>query len=190
MTAAAPRFAVAADHALLSAYVEHCQRLGLSDRAYRDRQRIARAFLTDHPDVPEWMQLPTQHRVLELRRTGAWPLLAFAIGAGQVALDVELAMTKHLQGLGAIVEEQHRGDFAAARGAGLALHWTDGWVETVLHECLAVVLAWLGGPLSALNADVLQRFQDELEDTPTVPPSSLRAYRARRRSARWRSCTG
>ena len=45
MTAAAPRFAVAADHALLSAYVEHCQRLGLSDRAYRDRQRIARAFL-------------------------------------------------------------------------------------------------------------------------------------------------
>lgn len=184
MTAAAPRFAVAADHALLSAYVEHCQRLGLSDRAYRDRQRIARAFLTDHPDVPEWMQLPTQHRVLELRRTGAWPLLAFAIGAGQVALDVELAMTKHLQGLGAIVEEQHRGDFAAARGAGLALHWTDGWVETVLHECLAVVLAWHGGPLSALNADVLQRFQDELEDTPTVPPSSLRAYRARLASLR------
>lgn len=130
------------------------------------------------------MQLPTQHRLLELRRTGAWPLLVFAIGTGKVALDVEIATSKHLQWLGGIVEEQDRADFAAARGAGLALRWTGGWVETDLHECLAVVLARHGGPLGALNAAVLQRFQHELEDTPSVPPSSLRAYRPRLASLR------
>lgn len=184
MSAAMARAGAADDHGLLPAYVEHCQGLGLSDRAYRDRLRTARAFLAAHPDLHAWMQRPTGHRVLELRRTGAWPLLVFAIGTGRLRLDVGLATGKHLQGLGAILEDQHRTDFAIARDAGLALGWTSGWVETVLHECLAVVLAWHGRPLSTLDAEVLQRFQHELQDTPTVPPSSLRAYRARLSSLR------
>jgi hypothetical protein len=54
----------------------------------------------------------------------------------------------------------------------------------VLHECLAVVLAWHGGPVSTLNAEVLQQFQQQLQDTPTVPASSLRPYRARLSSLR------
>ncbi len=101
------------------------------------------------------MQRPTQHRVLELRRTGAWPLLVFAIGTGRVRLDLELAATKQLQGLGVIVEAQHAGDFDAARAVGQQLGWTTGWVETVLHECLAVVLAITGGTIAALNTEDL-----------------------------------
>ena len=146
MSAAVSRTATTIDHGLLPAYIEHCQRLGCSDRAFRDRLRIARSFLAAHPELDAWMQRPIQYRLLELRRTGAWPLLVFAIGTGRVRLDLELAATKHLQGLGMIVEAQHPDDFAAVRAAGQRLGWTTGWVDTVLHGCLAVVLDWTGAP--------------------------------------------
>jgi site-specific recombinase XerD len=184
VSAAVSRTATTADHGLLPAYIEHCQRLGCSDRSFRDRLRIGRGFLDAHPDLEAWMQYPIQYRLLELRRTGAWPLLVFAIGTGRIRLDLELAATKQLQGLGAIIEAQHPGDFATVRAAGQQLGWTSGWVETVLHECLAVVLAWTGGTIMELNAEQLQRFEVELLETPTVPRSSARAYRARLASLR------
>jgi site-specific recombinase XerD len=130
------------------------------------------------------MQRPIQYRLLELRRTGAWPLVVFAIGTGRIRLDLELAATKQLQGLGVIVEAQHPGDFATVRAAGQRLGWTSGWVETVLHGCLAVVLAWTGRTIAELNTEQLQRFEVELLETPTVPRSSARAYRARLASLR------
>jgi integrase len=130
------------------------------------------------------MQQPTQHRILELKRTGAWPLLVFAIGTGRLRLDLELATTKHLQGLGVIVEAQHATDFADARAVGIRLGWTTGWVETVLHECLAVILACTGGTIAALNTQDLQRFEVQLQEMPTVPRSSVRAYRCRLASLR------
>ncbi|MGZ4639507.1 MAG: tyrosine-type recombinase/integrase [Actinomycetes bacterium] len=172
------------EQALLPAYVEHCDRLGLSARARRDRLRIARDFLAVHPDLQAWMSEPVSWRVLQLRRTGAWPLMVFAIGTGRLRLDAELATAKQLQGLGAIVEDTHHDDFATTRAAGLALGWTLGWVDTVLHECLAVVLACTGGTIHALNATVLQHFQEQLEASPAAPASSVRAYRARLASLR------
>ena len=184
MTAAVARAHRVGDHALLTAYVEHCNALGLSERARRDRLRIARDFLTLHPDLGAWMRQPTPDRVLQLRRSGAWPLLVFAIGTGRVRLDLELATAKHLQGLGGIVEQTHPDDFAAARAGGLALGWTPGWVDTVLHGCLAVVLAYTGDTMSGLNPAVLQQFQEQLESSPTAPTSSIRAYRSRLASLR------
>lgn len=172
------------EQALLPAYAEHCDRLGLSERARRERLRTARDFVAVHPDLQAWMREPASWRVLQLRATGAWPLLVFAIGTGRLRLDVELATVKQLQGLGAIVEDTHHDDFAAARAAGLTLGWTLGWVDTVLYECLAVVLACTGGTMRGLNPTVLQQFEDELEASPAVPPSSVRAYRARLASLR------
>ena len=169
---------------LLPSYLGHVHRMGLSDRARRERERIARAFLAAHPELQAWMDHPAATRRAELRGSGAWPLLVFAIGTGRVRLDLELATTKQLQGLGALVEQTHPDDFAALRAAGLRLGWTPGWVDTVLHECLAVILAWTSGTVDLLNGAVLQRFQDELEACPATPPSSVRAYRARLASLR------
>lgn len=169
---------------LLQAYREHVDRLGLSDRATRDRMRIAADFLAGHPDLQEWMNQPASWRVAQLRLSGAWPLLVYAIGTGRLRLDIELATTKQLQGLGAIIEYQHREDFEALRATGLRLGWTPDWVDTVLHECLAVILAGTGGPVERLNPVVLQRFDDELAACPGAPPSSVRAYRARLASLR------
>jgi len=184
VSAVVAREATAQDHIVLADYVTHCRELGVSDRAVCDRLRAARTFLGAHPDLQEWMGRPVHHRLVELRRTRAWPLLVFVIGTGRLRLDLELAGTKHLAGLGRLVEHQHAASFAAARAAGLRLGWTQDWVETVLHECLAVLLAWHGGAVSQLNAEVMEAFDVALGQTPTIPASSRLAYRCRLASLR------
>jgi hypothetical protein len=133
VSAAVARVATSADHAWFEAYVAHCQQLGCSDRALRDRLCYARAFLTAHPDLHAWMSQPTGDRVAGLKRTHAWPLVVFLVGTGRLHLDLELAGAKNLTGLGGIVEHQHAEDFATARSAGRRLGWTTDWVDTVLH---------------------------------------------------------
>jgi hypothetical protein len=51
MTAAVARWATEDDHPLIDAYARFCRDLALSDRALRDRLRLARAFLVQHPDL-------------------------------------------------------------------------------------------------------------------------------------------
>lgn len=184
MTAAVAREATAADHRLLAEYVVRCRELGVSDRALRDRLRAARSFLRAHPDLDAWMGRSTEHRLVDLRRTKAWPLLVFAIGTGRLRLDMELAGAKNLTGLGRIVEDHNPEGFAAARAAGLRLGWTPDWVETVLHECLAVVLAWTGRAVAELSTEDLDRFDAELGEPMRLSRSSLKAYRARLASLR------
>ena len=184
MSTAVARAATTEDHDWMSAYVEHCHGLGCSDRALRDRLRRARGFLAVHPDLSVWMAQSTAARVTELRRTRVWPLLVFLIGTGRLQLDLELAAAKTLTGLGAIVEAHHGADFASARAAGLRLGWTPAWVDTVLDECLAVVLAWHGGEVTDLSEQVFTEFDEQLGQTMQLSRSSLRAYRARLASLR------
>lgn len=184
MTAAVARTATEHDCLLVPAYLEHVTALGLSDRALRDRLRAARALLAEAPDLTVWMRLPISERLAALERTRAWPLVVFAIGTGRLRLDLELMTGKNLTGLGRIVHDQHRQGFAAATEAGLRLGWTPGWVTTVLHEGLAVLIAWHGGDLDDLDDEVLREFTAALTATAGVPPSSLRAYRTRLASLR------
>jgi len=184
MNATVARTTTSTDHTWFADYVEHCQGFGCSDRALRDRLRSARLFLAAHPDPHAWMSQPTTTRVLELKRTHAWPLVVFLIGTGRLRLDLELAGAKNLTGLGDIVEHHHHQEFAAARAAGLRLRWTSDWVNTVLHECLAVILAWHGGTVDDLNQDVVEEFDEQLAQTMHLSRSSLRAYRARLASLR------
>jgi integrase len=167
------------DRGVHAGYLEHVKALGLSDRAIRDRGRIAADFLGRHPDLQAWMGLPAAGRVNELNCTGAWPLLCYAIGTGQLRLDLELAGAKQLTGLARVVEARDPQAFAAARAAGLALGWKSSWVETVLGECLAVLLAWHGGRVADLSSQIVDAFDAELAACMTIPPSSRRAYRNR-----------
>jgi len=184
VTATTARTATATDHALLPAYLAHLATREVSDRALRDRLRAARALLAEHPDVPAWMTLPIEQRLATLQRTQAWPLVVFAIGTGRVRLDVELMAAKNLTGLGSIVGAQHPREFARATEAGLRLGWTPGWVQTVLQEGLAVLIAWHGGDPGSIDEAVLEEFETSLSAAPGLPPSSLRAYRARLASLR------
>jgi hypothetical protein len=49
VTAAVARQATPTDHPLMVGYAEFCQALSLSDRALRDRLRLARRFLEVTP---------------------------------------------------------------------------------------------------------------------------------------------
>jgi len=184
MSAAVVRVATNTDHDWFAAYVGHCQRLGCSDRALRDRLRCARAFLAAHPELQTWMSQPVAERIAELKRSRAWPLVVFLIGTGRLRLDLELAGAKNLTGLADVMEARHAEEFGAARSAGLRLGWTPGWVDTVIGECLAVLLAWHGGTVADLSTDVVVQFDEQLGQTMTLSRSSLRAYRARLASLR------
>ncbi|BCI85402.1 hypothetical protein NIIDMKKI_06080 [Mycobacterium kansasii] len=168
---------------LLSDYLDHVARLRLSDRAIRDRIRTAREFLARHPDLAAWMALPAVERAGELRSSGAWPLLCYAIGAGRLRLDVELAVIKQLTGLGAAVEMRDSAGFSAMREAGNRLGWSSSWIETVLGECLAVLVACHGGLVADLTEQAIDEFDSALSAS-SIPRSSRRAYRARLASLR------
>ena len=127
-------------------------------------------------------RLPPE-RAAELRSSGAWPLVCYAIGTGRFRLDVELAAVKQLTGLGRASRPVIRAGFASMRDAGNRLGWTSSWVETVLGECLAVLLAWHGGLVADLTREVIEEFDAALSAS-SIPPSSRRAYRARLASLR------
>jgi integrase len=168
-----------AGQGLLEDYLGHLHTSGLGERAVRDRVRIARDFLSRHPDLQAWMTLPVTDRASELKRTGAWPLVCYAAGAGHVRLDPGLIGAKNLAGLARAVEARDPAAFTAARDAGLRLGWKTSWVETVLDECLAVLLAWHGGQVADLTSEIVDVFDTELAACMTIPPSSRRAYRNR-----------
>ena len=81
---AVARVATPVDHPLLDAYVAHCQSMGCRDRALRNRLRAGRAFLAKHPDLAEWMAHPFADQLVDLERSEAWPLIAFAALSGRV----------------------------------------------------------------------------------------------------------
>ena len=168
---------------LLGDYLDHVAGLGLGERSMRDRTRIAREFLSRNPNLAAWMAKPAGQRAAELRSSGAWPLVCYAVGTDRIRLDVELAAVKQLTGLGAAVGARDPAGFATIRDAGNRLGWTSSWIETVLGECLAVMLAWRSGLVGDLTAQAIDEFDAALSAS-SIPPSSRRAYRARLASLR------
>ncbi len=173
MTAVSTALA-SAGQGLMNDYLGYLRISGLGERAVRDRVRIARDFLDHHPDLQDWMTLPVTSRVSELKRTGAWPLICHAAGTGQVRLDLALIGAKHLAGLARAVEARDPAGFAAARAAGSRLGWKASSTETVLGECLAVLLAWRGGQVADLTTAVVDAFDAELAACMTIPSSHSR----------------
>jgi site-specific recombinase XerD len=178
------RCAMPDESPLLKNYVAYCHSLPISDRSLRGRLHAARQLLARHPNLTEWMNHDTTERLELIKALDVWPFVVFLIGTGQLRLDLPLAMSKNLTGLGALVESAHSVDFAAARAAGTALGWTDNWVDTVVHECLVVIIAWHGASMRELTVAVLDTFDASLDDALMLAPTSKRAYRARLASLR------
>ena len=78
MTAPVARWAIDDDHCSSRNMPCFCHDIGVSDRALRDRLRLARAFLAQHPDLDVWMARPTRARLADLSRVRAWPLVCWA----------------------------------------------------------------------------------------------------------------
>jgi len=78
MTAAVARWAIDDEHPLIEDYAIFCHDLGVTDRALRDRLRLARAFLGQHSDLEAWLARPTRTRLADLQRIKAWSLVSWA----------------------------------------------------------------------------------------------------------------
>lgn len=80
------------------------------------------------------MNLPVLSRCEELARTGAWPVIVYAVAHNGLLLNLELIGAKNLTGLGAAIETRDPDGFARMRAAGNRLGWTSKWVETLLGK--------------------------------------------------------
>jgi hypothetical protein len=105
MTAAVARWAIDDDHALIEDYAIFCHDLGVTDRALRDRLRLARAFLAQHSDLVIWMARPTRTRLADLERIRAWSLVSWAALTGRIQVDLDLLAAKDLGGMSATVRQ-------------------------------------------------------------------------------------
>jgi site-specific recombinase XerD len=183
VTAAVARLATEHDHPLIDGYAAFCQNLidtgAMTDRARRDRLRLARKFLDQHPDLEGWMARPLPARLRDLDRVKAWPMVTFAILTGRVGVDLDLLLVKDLGGFGHATERLHAEDYRTGREIAARLGWSRRWTYDVLHECLPLLLAVTGRPMLALSGDDLDRFEAELHASVVVSASSRRACRAR-----------
>lgn len=179
MTAAVARVATTADHPLMVGYVGHCKAMTVSDRALRDRLRLARRFLEAHPDLDAWMTRPLPARLTDLRRIRAWPLISYAILSRRLVVDLDLLVAKGLGGFGATAEQLFAADYEAAYQAAGRLGWTPGWTNAVLRESLVVVCAWRQRTMTELTTADIAAFDDAMAVSTVASISTRRAYRAR-----------
>jgi integrase len=184
MTAAVARAATDDDHLLLDAYIAHCHTLGCRDRALRDRLRAARRFLAEHPDLAEWMTVPLPDRLVCLERTRAWPLIAFAVLAGHVEIDVDLLVAKDLGSFGVAAEAILGEDLVRARTAAGRLGWAPAWIDAVTRGCLVLILAWTAKSMAELTVADLDRFAAAVSNSPAAGRWTRRAYLARLHACR------
>ena len=184
MTAPASRHGTAADHGLIEGYAVFCHRVGVSDRALRDRLRAARAFLEAYPDLQAWTDRPLEARLADLRRTNAWPFVSWAICDRQIALDADLLVAKDLGGFGLTAERCWGEDFTMAREAAGRLGWSAHWSNAVIRETLPLVLGWTGKPMGELAPADLDRFGAAIASTPYATRWARRGYRAHLHSVR------
>jgi hypothetical protein len=128
MTAAVARLATDQDHRLVDGYARYCQNLidagVMTDRARRDRLRLARQFLDQHPDLDGWKARPLPARLRDLHRVKAWPLLTYAILTGQLVIDLDLLLVKDLGDFGHATERLNADDYRAGREIAARLGWS------------------------------------------------------------------
>jgi integrase len=179
MSRPVPRLAIETDHDHLDGYARFCATLGLSDKAVRDRLRLARAFLAAHPDLDAWMERPLPARLADLRRIRVWPLISYLACEGSIRLDIDLLLGKDLGGLGRTAERYWSEDFERATGVATRLGWSPRWTLDVLRETLPLVLVWTGKTLDGLSEADLQAFRGTIEASPAATGWSRRSYGAR-----------
>ncbi len=179
MTAAVARFATQDDHRLLDGYARFCDRLGLTDRALRDRLRLARLFLAEHPDLAAWMTRPTRTRLADVHRIKAWPLLSWAALSGQVRVDVDLLAAKDLGGMSATVRKLWPQDFQRLWDTARRLGWSYYWSRSIIDQFVPAVLAWSQTSIRGINTETLDGFAAALDEVTSASATTLKQWHGR-----------
>jgi integrase len=178
MTAAVARVTTAADHPLMSGYVDYCHDLGVGDSALRERLRLGRAFLARHPDLDAWMARPLAARLVDLHRMRAWPIVSYALLTGRSGSTPTCSGPAIRAALGGSPRRCSR-PTSPAHQAATRLGWSRRWTVDVVYQCLARVLAWTQRPMATLTTADLEAFAATLEASPTTSAWTRRTSRSR-----------
>lgn len=179
MTAAVPRFATAEDHTLLDGYARFCAQIGVSDRALRDRLRLAREFLARFPDLDAWLTRPTRARLEDLSRIRAWPLLAWAGLSGRIHLDLDLLCAKNVGSMCATLRCLDPEGFEQLWDRSRRLGWSYYWGRSVIDQFVPAVLAFCASEINELSAEALDAFQVALGDVESASLTTRRQWNGR-----------
>jgi integrase len=179
MTAAVARFATEQDHRLLDGYARFCHRANFPDRALRDRLRLARQFLAEHPDLKEWMTRPTRTRLADLQRIQAWPLLSWAGLSGRVHVDLDLLASKDLGGMSATARQLWPEEFDRLWTTARRLEWGHYWGRSVIDQFVPTVIAWSQTTIAGIDAEILDGFATALGEVTSASPTTIKQWRAR-----------
>jgi integrase len=179
MTAPVPRFATDEDHLLLEGYARFCHQVALPDRAVRERLRLARLFLAEHPDLGAWMTRPTRARLADLRRIKAWPLLSWAGLSGLVRLDLDLLAAKDLGGMSATVRQLWPKDFGRLWETARRLGWSYYWARSIIDQFVPAVIAWSQAAIGGIDAEILDGFAAALGEVISASATTLKQWRGR-----------
>ena len=183
MTAAVPRFATDDDHALLDGYARFCHEIGLSDRALRDRLRLARAFLACHPDLGVWMTRPTRTRLADLSRIRAWSFLSWVGLAGRVQLDLDLLCAKNFGSMSATIRQLQPETFEGLWATARRLGWSYHWSRSVIDQFVPGVLAFSATKIEEISAELLDTFEQALGKVESASATTRRQWSGRSDSA-------
>jgi len=179
MSATVARWATTEDHPLIEDYARFCHDLGTTDRALRDRLRIARAFLTEHSDLANWMSRPTPIRLVDLHQLKAWPLVSWAGLSGRVQLDLDLLAAKDLGGMSATTRRLWPHDFERLWQSARRLNWSYYWSRSVIDQLVPAVIAWSATPITGIDANVLIGFEAELKKVSSASATTRKQWHAR-----------
>lgn len=179
MTAAVARYATVEDHALLDGYARFCHEIGASDRALRDRLRLAREFLAQHPDLDAWMSRPTRSRLEDLARVAAWPFLAWAGLSSRVHLDLDLLSVKNVGSMSATIRHLDPEGFERLWEQARRLGWSYHWGRSVIDQFVPAVLAFSSVQIADLSKDLLDAFDTALGDVASASAATRRQWAGR-----------
>lgn len=179
MTAAVARWATDDDHVLIEDYARFCHSLGLADRGLRDRLRLARLFLAEHPDLDAWMARPTRTRLADLRRIKAWSLVSWAALCGRVQVDLDLLAIKDLGGMSATVRRLWPEDFGRLWEHARRLGWSYYWSRSVIDQFVPAVIAWSATPIPGLTGEVLDAFEATLSEVTSATATTRKQWHGR-----------
>jgi integrase len=170
---------------LLSLYDTHVGGLDINSSCRQARRKAARDLLDHHPDLIAWMARSTPARLVDLRRTKAWPFVIWCFVAGRLLPDVEILLAK--PGgveLASVWQVAHPGEVEAVAGVGRRFSWSENWIRQVSLHTLPVVCLWAGKSFGELTEADLSNFTSAAEASTYLSASARYHARTRLHSIR------
>jgi integrase len=143
---------------------------GLSCTAQGKRLRIValEMFLDRFGDVAGWMTRPTAARLVDVRRTNAWPFLSWCFATARIRPDVDLLAAKPNGAHFTTWCRLHPTETQRAVAVGRQLGWSDSWVHQVCATTLAFVAMASGRGLDTLTEETFSAVTEAVAEAPTV----------------------